>query len=73
MSIITHPHLYPAAMARGLCELVGRLKHWDQQRALTEEPVDPEWLQYLAGIVPSMEVSSVCQLSHMLQDKSVCS
>jgi len=45
-------------MARGLCELVGRLKYWDQQRALTEEPVDPEWLHYLAGIIPAMEVSS---------------
>jgi len=46
-------------MARGLCELVGRLKYWDHQRLMTEEPVDAEWLQYLAGIIPAMEVSSV--------------
>jgi len=56
-----YPHLYLPAMARGLCELVGRLKYWDQQRALTEEPVDAEWLQYLTSIIPAMEVNSVYQ------------
>jgi len=58
-------------MARGLCALVGRLKYWDQQRALTEEPVDPEWLQYLTGIIPAMEVSAVCQCTDLLQDASI--
>jgi len=58
-------------MARGLCELVGRLKYWDQQRAMTEEPVDAEWLQYLAGIIPAMEVSSVWHLTSLSPDKSI--
>jgi len=71
LSIATYPHLYPSAMARGLCALVGRLKYWDQQRALTEEPVDPEWLQYLTGIIPAMEVSAVCQCTDLLQDASI--
>jgi len=54
-------------MARGLCELVGRLKYWDQQKALTEEPVDAEWLLYLASIIPAMEVSlSVSYRSSLL-------
>ena len=60
-------------MARGLCDLVGRLKYWDQQRALTEEPVDAEWLQYLAGIIPAMEVSIVWQSMILSQDKYISS
>jgi len=58
-------------MARGLCELIGRLRYWDQQRSLTEEAVDPEWLQYLAHIIPAMEVSSICRLSDMCQNKII--
>jgi len=50
-------------MARGLCELVGRLKYWDQQKALTEEPVDAEWLLYLTSIIPAMEVSLARRVS----------
>jgi len=64
MSIITRPHLYPSAMARGLCELVSRLKYWDQQRAISEEPVDPEWQQYLASIIPAMEVCKIFLFAH---------
>jgi len=63
LSIATYPQLYPPAMARGLCELVGRLKYWDQQKALTEEPVDAEWLLYLTSIIPAMEVSLARRVS----------
>jgi len=58
-------------MARGLCELIGRLKYWDQQKALTEEPVEAEWLQYLPSIIPAMEVCSIWHSVNLPQDKSI--
>jgi len=55
-------------MARGLCEIVGRLKYWDQQRSMTEEAVDPPWMQYLTGIIPAMESG---QFADLLADVSI--